>query len=117
MKDIAIIDSKSRFVYANESYLNRAGYDKEELLGQKVSILKSGYHDDSFYKELWSTLNNNKNFNAIFTNKNKNGTLYHEEQTIIPIGEMSDYQNFLVIGVDSTSTIIQELDSLCLQDI
>lgn len=113
IKDIAVIDNNSIFLYANESYLNRTGYTKVELLGKKASILKSGFHDKEFYDDLWKTLNSNKNFTAIFTNKNKNGSLYYEEQTIITIAESGESQSFLVIGVDSCDTITSELNSLC----
>lgn len=117
IKDIAIIDEECRFVYANQSYLDRTGYDKDELIGKRANILKSGYHDDSFYKKLWDNLNANKNFNAIFTNKNKNGTLYYEEQTIIPMGEVGENKHYLVIGVDSACDIADQLNNLCMQDI
>lgn len=117
MKDIAILDSNARFLYMNESYLNRTGYSKKELLGKKASILKSGFHDDSFYDALWKALKTHNNFNAVFTNKNKNGVLYHEEQTIIPIGQTEDSQTFLVVGTDCCSVINDELNALCVQDI
>lgn len=117
IKDIAILDKDANFIYANESYLNRTGYTCEELMGQNVRILKSGKHNEKFYDNLWNTLEQNKNFNAIFTNKNKSGTLYYEEQVIIPITEEGEDQHYLVIGADSSSEIMNQLSSLCQEDI
>lgn len=117
IKDIAILDKDANFIYANESYLNRTGYTKEELIGQNAAILKSGKHNTVFYKNLWTSLSNNQNFNAVFTNKNKNGTLYYEEQIIIPITEVGEEQTYLVIGKDSSSEIVEQLNSICQQDI
>ncbi len=117
IKSIALLDFEARFLYVNEIFQHRCGYSKEELLGKKVTMLKSGKHDDAFYKALWDELNTNQIYQAVFTNKNKSGTLYCDEQTIIPIGEVGSSQNFLVVGKDISQTITSELNNMAYSEI
>jgi PAS domain S-box-containing protein len=110
IKSIALLDFKTRFLYINEMYQSRSGYNKKELLGKKVSMLKSGIHDNLFYEKLWKTLDQNEIYQANFTNKNKEGSLYSDEQTIIPIGEKGKSQHYLIIGKDISQSISDELN-------
>ncbi len=117
IKSIALLDYETRFLYVNDIFQHRCGYGKEELLGNKVSLLKSGQHDTEFYKQLWDRVNTNQMYQAVFTNKNKAGTFYHDEQTIIPIGEAGKEQHFLVVGKDISNAIASELNSMSYESI
>lgn len=111
IKSIALLDYKARYLYTNEMYQERSGYTKEELLGRKVSLLKSGIHGKDFYEKLWDTLEHNEVYHAKFTNKNKKGSYYSDEQMIIPIGEKGITQNYLIIGKDISQSISEELSN------
>ncbi|MCD8477309.1 MAG: PAS domain S-box protein [Sulfurospirillum sp.] len=53
---IALFNGDGDYIYVNESYVKRTGYSATELIGKNPKILKSGYHDESFYKNLWQRL-------------------------------------------------------------
>ena len=53
---IIITDQKGNIEYVNEKFCEVTGYSREEAIGKKPSIVKSGYHDNKFYKELWNTI-------------------------------------------------------------
>ena len=82
---LKISDKEGRLVYVNKALLSHTGYSKEELIGQKNSIFKSGKHDQKFYEKLWNTVLSKQTYKGVFINKTKSGALYHEEQTITPI--------------------------------
>ena len=73
------------FVHANQAFSNISGYDNTELMGKKVSILKSGNHDAEFYKAMWTTLIDTGHWSGEIWNKRKNGEKHLELVNIIAI--------------------------------
>jgi len=82
---IVITDAKGIIQYVNPAFSKVTGYSREEAVGKKSGILKSGQHDESFYRELWKTLSSGKPWQGRFINKRKDGTLYTEEATLSPV--------------------------------
>ncbi|MFN4112003.1 MAG: ATP-binding protein, partial [Ignavibacteria bacterium] len=69
----------------------------------KPNILKSGYHSKEFYEGMWNTIKAGNNFIAEFLNKKKNGDLYWERKSIIPLkNEDGEVINFVSFGIDIT---------------
>jgi two-component system NtrC family sensor kinase len=82
---IAITDKDGNFEYVNNAFSRTTGYSLNEAIGKNPRILKSGAQTESYYKELWETVNSGKNWQGEFQNKKKNGELYWENSVIIPI--------------------------------
>ncbi len=66
----------------NPSFTNVTGYSKEEVIGQKPSILQSGHHNQAFYTQLWRQLKDQGYWQGEIWNKRKNGEVYIEWLTI-----------------------------------
>ena len=92
---IVITDLDGKITYANPFFETITGYSIEEALGANPNLLKSGYQDDSFYKELWITISTGKTWEGNFINRRKDGSFYHEAATIFPVktrdGEITNY--------------------------
>jgi two-component system NtrC family sensor kinase len=82
---IAITDKDGNFEYVNNAFSRTTGYSLSEIVGKNPRILNSGEQSDSYYKELWETINSGRNWQGEFHNKKKNGELYWENSVIIPI--------------------------------
>ena len=82
---IVITDINGKIEYVNPYFEEKTGYKREEVLGKKPSILKSGKHDYHFYKQLWETISTGKIWKGEFKNKKKNGQSYWEQVSISPI--------------------------------
>lgn len=41
--------------YVNSGFTRVTGFTQEETRGRKINLIKSGYHDDGFYREMWQT--------------------------------------------------------------
>ena len=88
-------------LYVNPAFERLCGYAREEVLGKKPSILKSGEHPPEFYKEMWDTLNGGKPWSGRLVNRRKDGTLYTEEVRISPItGPGGKIKSFLAVRHD-----------------
>jgi len=92
---IFITDTDGIIQYVNPSFEKVTGYSREEAVGQKPSLLKSGKHDTAFYAALWATITGGTVWKGRIVNRKKDGTLYEEEATITPIrdhtGRMVSY--------------------------
>ena len=72
-------------VDCNPSFERLTGYSRREGIGRNPRLLKSGKQDAQFYRDLWSTLVSGETWAGRFTNRKKDGSLYHAEGTISPI--------------------------------
>src|SRR5208283_5194669 len=79
------------------------GYAVEEVLGRNPSILKSGKHPTSFYKEMWGTITGGLTWNGHLINRKKDGSLFEEEATISPVRDaFGDIINYVAVKRDVT---------------
>jgi sigma-B regulation protein RsbU (phosphoserine phosphatase) len=82
---IIITDTRGVIEYVNPAFEQTTGYPASEVLGKTPSVLKSGHHDERFYRELWEQILSGKPFRGTIINRRKSGELYWAEQTITPI--------------------------------
>lgn len=69
-------DLKGRIIYANEVFIDLAGYTEAELLGQPHSIIRHPDMPRCVFKLLWETLEAGKEIFAYVKNRSKNGDHY-----------------------------------------
>lgn len=107
---VCITDQSGIIEYVNPAFEELTKYNHNELIGEKTSIMKSGFHKNTFYNELWNTIKEGERFHGEFINKNKNGTLYHEEKVISSIkNDLGEVTNYLSTGRDITQRKVMEL--------
>jgi diguanylate cyclase (GGDEF)-like protein/PAS domain S-box-containing protein len=92
---IVITTRAGIITWANPAACRMTGYTADELEGQHTRILKSGEHPPELYKELWETVLRGEVWSGTIINRRKDGSFYHEEQTIAPVvdggGEISHF--------------------------
>ncbi len=89
--------------YVNSKFVEVTGYESDEVLGQRPSILKSGYTPSEHYRELWETITAGKEWRGEFYNRKKNGELYWEYASVSPITDPSgEITHFLAVKEDIT---------------
>ena len=86
---IVITDSDGVITYVNNKFTELTGYEPNEALGKKPSIVKSGKHNRTFYTQLWKTISSGKSWQGFFQNRKKDGSLYWESAKIAPILDKS----------------------------
>ncbi len=100
---VMITDLNGVILYVNPRFEEITGYTADEALGQTPRILKSGEHDEAFYRELWETITSGQEWHGIFHNRRKDGTLYWERAAIAPVyDEQGKMTNFIAIKEDIT---------------
>ena len=102
-ESILITGKDGRIEYANPAYTRITGYSLEESLGQKPNMVKSGLHDEAFYRNLWQTILDGNVWQGEITNRKKNGSLYIEYMSITPVRDRhGDVRNFIAVKRDIT---------------
>jgi PAS domain S-box-containing protein len=102
-ESIVITDAAGHIQYVNPAFEQITGYNREEVMGQNLNILKSNHHDEAFFRQLWDTLRRGEVWSGHFVNKRKNGTLYHQESVISPVRDASGrIVNYVAVNRDVT---------------
>lgn len=103
-KDSTIINVSSAFV-------DVSGYTKEELIGEKMSMIRDPQADKLIFQDLWKTILDGKTWAGEMKNKRKDGKKYWLEQNIIPtLDQNNTIESFVSLGVDITAK--KELERL-----
>jgi len=81
--------------YVNERFIASTGYSREQAVGRKPNLLKSGRTDAAVYDELWATISAGKIWRGELCNRKHTGEHYWEATAIAPIfdagGEISHF--------------------------
>jgi diguanylate cyclase (GGDEF)-like protein/PAS domain S-box-containing protein len=107
---IVITDKHRRIEYVNEAFERLTGYTKEEVLGKRPDILKSGLTPENIYRELNKTLANGKKWEGELVNRRKDGTLLYEKASIVPIRIDERVIKYLAVKLDITEYKAQVLE-------
>ncbi len=99
---IVITDIDGRILWVNKSFTSMTGYEISEIKKKDTRILKSGLHNNYFYKTMWETILEGKVWSGEIYNKKKDGEIVLEEMTITPLVIDNEIKNFVAIKHDIT---------------
>ncbi len=106
---IVITDLDGKINYVNPMFTKTSGYTYKEAIGQNPRILKSGYQDASFYKDLWDTLTKGELWKGTFQNKCKDGSLVWELAVLSPIKDSDgNITGYIAIKEDISDKVYAE---------
>lgn len=71
---IMITDKNKKILNVNKAWCQLSGYNRNEAIDQPAHILRSGRMKESFYKELWQTLDDTDCWQGDIINIKKDGT-------------------------------------------
>ncbi|MDW8334409.1 MAG: PAS domain S-box protein, partial [Bacteroidia bacterium] len=99
---------EGKIIFVNDEALAVWGYTRDEVIGRKHNIIKSGRHDDEFYAHMWSTITQGKVWKGQLQNKTKDGSFFWIELTITPVlDEAGMPLKYIGVGYEITQQKIQ----------
>lgn len=77
-----VTDPQGVIVRVNRAFTRLTGYEAQEAIGQRPSLLRSGRHDPGFYQHMWQELKDHGYWQGEMWNQRKNGKIFAEWLTI-----------------------------------
>ncbi len=106
---VVITKRDGNIEYVNPQFTKITGYSREEVIGKKPRILKSGMQPYDVYLKLWSTIIAGYEWKGRVSNRKKNGEVYAEYMSISPLKDESDHiTHFVAVKIDDTERIKAE---------
>ncbi len=100
---ITITDADGTIIDVNPTFCRITGYSREEMIGQKTSLLKSGRQGPEFYQAMWKALTETGHWQGEVWNRKKNGVIYAELLTISAMhDEQGNTMNYVGLFSDIT---------------
>jgi PAS domain S-box-containing protein len=101
---IVITNLAGDIEYVNPKFTEVSGYTPEEIIGQNVSVYKSGKMPEETYQQLWATILSGQEWHGELLNRKKNGKFYWEQVSLSAIvGESGEMVNILAVKEDITA--------------
>jgi diguanylate cyclase (GGDEF)-like protein/PAS domain S-box-containing protein len=96
---IFVTDAEHHILRVNPSFTRITGFNAEEAVGQRPSLLSSGRHDAAFFKAMYEGLRTQGHWAGEIWNRRKNGEVFPEWLTITAVksraGEVTHYVSTL----------------------
>ncbi len=104
---IVVTDIKGSIIAVNPAFTRITGYSEIEAIGSNPRILKSGRHDNAFYREFWNALLTRGEWVGEIWNKRKDGQVYAQWESISTIKD-ADGKTLRYVGVFSDMSEIKK---------
>jgi sigma-B regulation protein RsbU (phosphoserine phosphatase) len=107
---VAITNHAGSIIEVNDKFCEVTGYSRDELIGQNHRILKSGYHPESFYHEMWHTISSGSVWRRRICNRAKDGHQFWVDTTIVPLLVDGEPERYLALRTDITEHMRQQAE-------
>jgi diguanylate cyclase (GGDEF)-like protein/PAS domain S-box-containing protein len=117
---IAISDPAGVILDVNDAFSRITGYSRDEAIGQRMSLLRSGRQTKEFYANMWRDLIENGHWSGEIWNRRKDGRIFPEMLTITAVRDSAGVtQQYVGLFSDTTSAKEQEreLERVALYDL
>ena len=92
---VLVSNAEGLIVHVNRAFMEITGYQRDDVMGQQPSLLKSGRHSSNFYQQMFQSLARTGEWSGEIWNRRKSGEIYPQWQTIRVIhddqGQVSHY--------------------------
>ena len=82
---IIVTDQNNLITDVNPAFTKLTGYQPEEVIGKNPRIMKSGLHDEKFYRQMWEKINDEDHWQGELWDKRCDGSLYAKLANIIAL--------------------------------
>ncbi len=100
-------DLNGVITFVNDNFCKISKYTKEELIGQKHSIIRDDSVSNFVFKKMWRSIKNGKTWKGSFSNKAKDGSIYYVSATVMPtFNDNKKIDGYIAIRLDTTKQVL-----------
>lgn len=117
---IMVTNTKNEIVFVNNAFSEVTGYTEKEVTGCNPNILSSARHDDSFFIEMWHSIDEKGHWKGEIWDKRKNGEVYLELLSISTLkNSQGEIEHYVAVFTDINEKrkAEQQLDRAALYDV
>jgi diguanylate cyclase (GGDEF)-like protein/PAS domain S-box-containing protein len=105
---IVVTNTHKEIIYVNDTFEKRTGYSKDEVIGKNPNILKSGLVSENVYQEMNDALFEGRKWQGELINKRKDGSIFYEKSSIVPVVVKDKIVQYIGIKLDITQYKLQD---------
>ncbi len=109
---IMLTDTDGRILEWNPALERMTGWTREEALGQRPAILKSGKHPPEFYDRLWQAIRTGQPFVDRFVNRRRDGSEFLVWESVSPVKDRDGTTQYYMAILTDLSEREQMLEAL-----
>ena len=94
---LSTTDLKGRIVYANETFIQVSGYERDELYGKAHNMVRHPDMPPEAFADLWQTLAQGQTWTGLVKNRRKNGDHYWVRANVTPVRERGEVVGYLSV--------------------
>ncbi|MDX1810039.1 MAG: EAL domain-containing protein [Sulfurospirillaceae bacterium] len=102
-------DKRGIITYTNDKFCEISGYSREELIGEKHSLIRHKDTPKELFQDMWKTITNGQVWRGNFKNRAKNGEDYYVKSVIFPIHDQNNnIVEYMAVRTNITDVIKKE---------
>lgn len=109
---IMLTDTNGRILEWNPALERMTGWNRDEAMGQRPAILKSGKHPPEFYDRLWQAIRSGHPFVDRFVNRRKDGSEFLVWESVSPVKDRDGTTQYYMAILTDLSEREQMLEAL-----
>ncbi len=103
---VYILSDDGTIEYTNSKLAEISKFTVDELVGSSIKKLRSSYHPDVFYKEIWDLLRRGETWSGELCGMCRAGTYFWEDLSIRPLSFKDDTKKYY-LGVSTDITLLK----------
>ncbi len=99
-----LTDNKGVILDVNKNFEKISGFKRSEVVGRSHELIRSGYHSQDFYEQMWKVLEAGEVWRAEMRNITKTGETFWVDTAIAPMkNEKNEIEQYIAVRFDITS--------------
>jgi diguanylate cyclase (GGDEF)-like protein/PAS domain S-box-containing protein len=108
-ESLVITDADGVILRVNQAFTKSTGYAADEVVGQTPRLLKSGRHDEGFYRRMWKSIMQTGSWHGEIWDRRKDGVVYPKLLTITAVkGNDGAVTHYVGSHIDITERKVAE---------
>ena len=84
-ESMLITNADGMILKVNQAFIDETGYTEKDVIGKRPSLLRSGRHNEDFYRNMWETIQHTGSWQGEVWDRRKNGDVYPKWLTITAV--------------------------------